>query len=318
MQQSIGLTASPENSDELLTQYYVCSVWTVTRAPTSRMVQRSFARPSNRFAMPQSRLATPAEPASAAAAPIVEARALTRRFGTLVAIDHVSLSIAPGEVFALIGPNGAGKSTLMKMFTTLLAPSSGQAVVAGYDIAAEPQKVRSHIGYVPQILSADGELTGYENMLLSARLYLIPAAERAGKIAQALEMMGLTEAKDRLVQTYSGGMARRLEIAQSTLHRPAVLFMDEPTVGLDPGGRRTVWEHVDALKREIGAAVVFSTHYMDEAEAVCDRLALISGGKVAALGRPAELKARLGADATLDDVFTTLTGERIGEGGKPQ
>jgi ABC-2 type transport system ATP-binding protein len=282
------------------------------------MVQRSFARPSNRFAMPQSRLATPAEPASAAAAPIVEARALTRRFGTLVAIDHVSLSIAPGEVFALIGPNGAGKSTLMKMFTTLLAPSSGQAVVAGYDIAAEPQKVRSHIGYVPQILSADGELTGYENMLLSARLYLIPAAERAGKIAQALEMMGLTEAKDRLVQTYSGGMARRLEIAQSTLHRPAVLFMDEPTVGLDPGGRRTVWEHVDALKREIGAAVVFSTHYMDEAEAVCDRLALISGGKVAALGRPAELKARLGADATLDDVFTTLTGERIGEGGKPQ
>jgi ABC-2 type transport system ATP-binding protein len=256
--------------------------------------------------------------AAQAAGPIVEARALTRRFGPVTAVDHVSLTIAAGEVFALIGPNGAGKSTLMKMFTTMLAPSSGQAIIAGYDVAREPQQVRSRIGYVPQVLSADGELTGYENMLLSARLYLIPAAERAAKVAAALEMMGLTEVKNRLVQTYSGGMARRLEIAQSTLHRPAVLFMDEPTVGLDPGGRRAVWEHVQALRREIGAAVVFSTHYMDEAEEVCDRLALIAGGKVAALGAPAELKARLGAEATLDDVFTQLTGTRIDAGGKPQ
>ena len=175
-------------------------------------------------------------------------------------------------------------------------------------MAKAPQQVRSHIGYVPQVLSADGELTGYENMMLSARLYLIPAAERAAKVAAALAMMGLTEARDRLVQTYSGGMARRLEIAQSTLHRPAVLFMDEPTVGLDPGGRRAVWAHVQDLRRKIGAAVVFSTHYMDEAEEVCDRLALIAGGKVAAIGTPAELKARLGGDATLDDVFTQLTG----------
>jgi ABC-2 type transport system ATP-binding protein len=242
---------------------------------------------------------------------IVEARDLTRRFGALTAVDHISFSIAPGEVFALIGPNGAGKSTLMKMFTTLLPPTSGQAIIAGFDVALHPQQVRSHIGYVPQVLSADGELTGYENMLLSARLYLIPAAERAGKVAAALAMMHLTDAKDRLVQTYSGGMARRLEIAQSTLHRPAVLFMDEPTVGLDPGGRRAVWEHVETLQREIGAAVVFSTHYMDEAEEVCDRLALISGGKVAAIGTPDELKARLGADASLDDVFTELTGARI-------
>jgi ABC-2 type transport system ATP-binding protein len=247
--------------------------------------------------------------------PIVEARDLSRRFGALVAVDRVSFSIAPGETFALIGPNGAGKSTLMKMFTTLLPPTSGQAIIAGLDVAKSPQQVRSRIGYVPQVLSADGELTGYENMLLSARLYLIPAAERAAKVAAALAMMGLTEAKDRLVQTYSGGMARRLEIAQSTLHRPAVLFMDEPTVGLDPGGRRTVWEHVATLRREIGAAVVFSTHYMDETEAVCDRLALISGGRLAAIGTPAELRARLGGDATLDDVFTELTGGRIGPGG---
>jgi ABC-2 type transport system ATP-binding protein len=256
-------------------------------------------------------------PEAAPSDPIVEARDLTRRFGSLVAVDHVSFSIAAGEVFALIGPNGAGKRTLMKMFTTMLPPTSGQVVIAGFDAARAPQQVRSRIGYVPQVLSADGELTGYENMILSARLYLIPAAERRARVTAALAMMGLTDARDRLVQTYSGGMARRLEIAQSTLHRPAVLFMDEPTVGLDPGGRRAVWAHVETLRREIGAAVVFSTHYMDEAEEVCDRLALISGGRVAAIGAPADLKARLGGDATLDDVFTELTGARVGPAGAP-
>ncbi len=239
--------------------------------------------------------------------PMVEAKALTRRFGAVLAVDHLSLAIRPGEVFALIGPNGAGKSTLMKMFTTLLQPTSGQAIVAGADVARDPQAVRRRIGYVPQVLSADGELTGYENMLLSSRLYLIPRAERAQKVADGLALMGLTEAKDRRVQTYSGGMARRLEIAQSTLHRPAVLFMDEPTVGLDPGGRRTVWDYVRVLKDKIGATVVFSTHDMAEADAVCDRLALIFGGKVAVLGTPAELRARVGEDATLDDVFTRFT-----------
>ena len=259
--------------------------------------------------------AFPPQGVPAAAGPIVEARALTRKFGPVVAVDHVSFSIAPGEVFALIGPNGAGKSTLMKMFTTLLPPTSGQAIIAGLDVARSPQQVRGRIGYVPQILSADGELTGRENMMLSARLYLIPGAERARRVAAALAMMGLEEAKDRLVQTYSGGMARRLEIAQSTLHRPAVLFMDEPTVGLDPGGRRAVWEHVETLRAQIGAAVVFSTHYMDEAEEVCDRLALIAGGKVAAIGTPNELKAKLGGDASLDDVFTQLTGTRIAAAG---
>jgi len=253
---------------------------------------------------------------TAAAAPIVEARGLTRRFGALTAVDHVSFGIAPGEVFALIGPNGAGKSTLMKMFTTMLPPTSGQALVAGFDVARKPQAVRRRIGYVPQLLSADGELTGYENLLLSSRLYLVPRAERAEKVAGALALMGLADAKDRLVQTYSGGMARRLEIAQSTLHRPAVLFMDEPTVGLDPVGRRAVWSHVDALRREMGSAVVFSTHYMDEAEEVCDRLALIAGGRLAALGSPEALKASLGPGSTLDDVFAELTGFRLTPDGK--
>jgi ABC-2 type transport system ATP-binding protein len=246
---------------------------------------------------------------------IVEADRLTRRFGALVAVDDVSFRISAGETFALIGPNGAGKSTVMKMLTTMLPPSSGRATIAGYDVAREPQQVRAHIGYVPQLLSADGELSGYENMQLSARLYLIPGRERAARIARALGMMGLIEAKDRLVRTYSGGMARRLEIAQSALHRPSVLFMDEPTVGLDPGGRRTVWEHVARLQAEIGAAVVFSTHYMDEAEAVCDRLALFQNGRVVALGTPAELRAAQGAGATLDDVFTSLTGTPLGQAG---
>jgi ABC-2 type transport system ATP-binding protein len=244
----------------------------------------------------------------AAPGPIVQVQDLTRRFGAVLAVDHISLDIAAGEVFALIGPNGAGKSTLMKMLTTMIPPTSGRALVAGFDVARQPQAVRSRIGYVPQLLSADGELTGYENMLLSARLYLTPSGERAERIASALDLMGLTEAKDRLVQTYSGGMARRLEIAQSTLHRPAILFLDEPTVGLDPGGRKAVWDHVEALRKEMGSAVVFSTHYMDEAEAVCDRLALVARGRIVAMGTPAELKARLGGEATLDDVFNQLTG----------
>jgi ABC-2 type transport system ATP-binding protein len=256
-------------------------------------------------------------PARSSSKPIVEACNLTRRFGPVVAVESVSFVILRGETFGLIGPNGAGKSTLMKMLTTMLPPTSGQASVAGFDVTRQPQAVRAHIGYVPQLLSADGELTGYENMQLSARLYLIPAHQRAARIAAALDMMGLTEAKDRLVRTYSGGMARRLEIAQSTMHQPAVLFMDEPTVGLDPSGRRAVWEHVETLRAATRAAVVFSTHYMDEAEDVCDRIALISDGRLAAIGTPEELKAALGPSASLDDVFTELTGRRIGQGGAP-
>jgi ABC-2 type transport system ATP-binding protein len=241
---------------------------------------------------------------------------IVKRFGSVTALDGVSMYLARGEILGILGDNGAGKSTLMKMLTTMLPPTSGGASVAGYDVARQPQAVRAHIGYVPQLLSADGELTGYENMQLSARLYLIPARERGRRIEAALAMMGLSDAKDRLVRTYSGGMARRLEIAQSTLHRPAVLFMDEPTVGLDPVGRRTVWTHVRELRDRIGAAIVFSTHYMDEAEDVCDRIALIHDGRLAALGAPAELKAALGPNATLDDVFAELAGVRIGQEGQ--
>lgn len=247
---------------------------------------------------------------------VVETAGLTRQFGAFAAVTDVSLSIYLGEIFGLIGPNGAGKSTLIKMLTTMLPPSSGRARVAGFDVSTQPAEVRKRIGYVPQLLSADGELTGYENMLLSSRLYLIPRGERERRIADALAMMGLSEFGDRLVRNYSGGMIRRLEIAQSTLHRPAVLFMDEPTVGLDPTGRHTVWEHVRELRQDLRAAIVVTTHYMDEAQELCDRVAVMHAGRIETVGTPAELKAKIGPTATLDDVFTALTGGEIeAEGG---
>jgi ABC-2 type transport system ATP-binding protein len=236
----------------------------------------------------------------------VQTSALTRAFGGLVAVDQVTLAINAGEIFGLIGPNGAGKSTLIKMLTTLLPPTSGSATVAGFDIVSQPAEVRRHIGYVPQLLSADGSLTGYENLLLSGRLYGIPRRERTERITRALARMGLTDAADHLVGHYSGGMIRRLEIAQSLLHRPTVLFLDEPTVGLDPGARETVWEHVLDLRTRFGRTMIVTSHHMDEIDAFCDRIALIDRGRIAAVGTPAELKARVGPDATLDDVFIRL------------
>ncbi len=247
-------------------------------------------------------------------APVIETFGLTRRFGTLTAVDAASLRVARGEIFGLIGPNGAGKSTLIKMLTTMLPPSEGRATVAGFDLRAQAAEVRRRIGYVPQLLSADGELTGYENLLLSARLYLVPRKEREQRIRDALALMGLIEVRDRLVRQYSGGMIRRLEIAQSTLHSPAIIFLDEPTEGLDPVGRHTVWLHILDLRARLGAAVVVTTHYMDEADMLCDRIALLDHGRISVIDTPAALKERLGAHATLDDVFAEMTGESSDRG----
>jgi len=246
---------------------------------------------------------------------IVETFGLTRRFGAFTAVDAVSLAIRPGEIFGLIGPNGAGKSTLVKMLTTMLLPSAGRAVIAGYDVVRAPAKVRAHIGYVPQLLSADGALTGYENLLFSARLYLIPRREREARIQAAIERMGLAEAANRLVQGYSGGMIRRLEIAQSMIHEPPVLFMDEPTVGLDPAARRAVWDHVRQVKATLGTTIIMTTHLMEEADEMCDRIGVLHAGKLEETGTPAQLKARLGPDATLDDVFAHITGAELESGG---
>ncbi len=172
---------------------------------------------------------------------ILETQALTRTFGTLTAVEAMTLSVARGEVFGLLGPNGAGKTTAIKMLTTLLPPTSGTARVAGFDITRDPNKVRREIGYVPQMLSVDGSLTGYENLLIFAKLYDIVRAERQSRVREALSLVGLSDAAHKLVREYSGGMIRRLEIAQSTLHRPRLLFLDEPTVGLDPIARQAIW-----------------------------------------------------------------------------
>lgn len=245
---------------------------------------------------------------SAPAAPesSVHLSELTRQFGDFIAVDHISFDVGVGEIFGLIGPNGAGKSTAIKMLTTLLPPTSGTATVAGYDIIREPAEVRRRIGYVPQLLSADGSLTGYENLLLSARLYGIPRQEQPSRIREALHIMGLADVADHLVSRYSGGMIRRLEIALSMLHRPAVLFMDEPTVGLDPAARDAVWDHILDLRQRLQTTIMVTSHYMEEVEALCQRVALIAQGRVAAIGTPQELKSRIGPNATLDDVFEAL------------
>jgi len=247
--------------------------------------------------------------------PAIKTIGLTRRFGSLVAVDHLDLEVEPAQIFGLIGPNGAGKSVMVKMLTTLLPPTAGSARVAGFDIVREASQVRRHIGYVPQLLSADGALSGRENMLLSARLYGIPRRERKERIDEALSVMGLSDVAGNLVRSYSGGMIRRLEIAQSMLHRPRVLFMDEPTVGLDPIARRAVWEHVQALRERFRTTMLITTHYMDEVEELCERVALIHLGRVAAVGSPRALKAGLGPNATLDDVFRHVTGVEMVSGG---
>jgi len=245
----------------------------------------------------------------------IETIALTRRFGDMTAVDHINLGVPYGQIFGLLGPNGAGKSTTIKMLTTLLDPTSGTAIVAGFDVAKAPAEVRRRIGYVPQMLSADGALTGCENLMLSAKLYGMARADRNSRVNEALQFMGLSAAGGKLVKTYSGGMIRRLEVAQAMLHRPNVLFLDEPTIGLDPVARHTVWERLRDLRRDFNMTILITTHDMDEADALCDVLALLHLGKVAVTGKPADLKAALGAAATLDDVFVHYSGAAIEEGG---
>jgi ABC-2 type transport system ATP-binding protein len=242
---------------------------------------------------------------------ILETKSLTKRFRSLVAVDQVSISISQGEMFGLVGPNGAGKTTVIKMLTTLLAPTSGDAWVAGYDVVHHSAQVRRVIGYVPQLLSADGSLTAYENLLIFAKLYHIPRRERGIRIHDALSFMGLDEVSDKMVREYSGGMIRRLEIAESMLHRPRVLFLDEPTVGLDPIARKAVWDHIQRLRSDFGTTILLTTHYMEEADELCDRVAIMHLGKIAAIGTPSELKATVGEGATLDDVFVHYSGYEV-------
>jgi ABC-2 type transport system ATP-binding protein len=245
----------------------------------------------------------------------VAAAGLVVRFGALTAVDEVSLEIERGEVFGLLGPNGAGKTTTLRVLTTLLPADAGDAEVAGYDVRTDGLAVRASIGYVPQALSADGALTARENLDFYARVTAVPRSERAQRIADAVDSMELEPVLDRLARTFSGGMLRRLEIATALLNRPEVLFLDEPTVGLDPTARALVWERVHALRAEAGTTIVVTTHLMEEAERHCDRLAIMDGGRIVALGTPAELMAGHGT-RSLEDVFRAVTGHAISEEGR--
>ena len=240
---------------------------------------------------------------------VIELKALSRRFGNLIAVDSISLCVKAGEVFGLLGSNGAGKTTAIKMLTTLLPPSSGDALVAGLSIKTQSVGVRRAIGYVPQAVSVDGSLTGYENLLIFAKLYDIPGREREKRIRETLEFMGLSGDGRRLVNEYSGGMVRRLEIALSTLHRPKVLFLDEPTVGLDPIARDAVWNLLMGLRDKYGTTLFFTTHYMEEAESYCDRIAIMQMGTIAAMGTCTELEASFGGRShSLNEVFSHYAG----------
>jgi len=237
---------------------------------------------------------------------------LTRTFGDFTAVDALDLTVEAGEVFGLLGPNGAGKSTAIKMLTTLLPPTSGDASIGGFSIRKSPNEVRRIIGYVPQMLAADGSLTGYENLMLFAKLYDVPWSQCRQRVLDALAFMGLQEVAGKKVKHYSGGMIRRLEIAQSMLHRPKLLFLDEPTVGLDPIGRKAVWDHILELKNQFGTTVFLTTHLMEEADKLCNRVAFMSRGKLAVVGAPEQLKASLGKEGvSLEDVFIHYTADRL-------
>jgi ABC-2 type transport system ATP-binding protein len=237
---------------------------------------------------------------------------LVVRFDRTLAVGGVSFAVAPGEVFGLLGPNGAGKTTTIRVLTTLLPPSDGRALVAGHDVRSESLAVRASIGYIPQAISVDGALTAHENLDFYARVTGVPGRERKARIEQAIASMQLEAMLDRLARTLSGGMLRRLEIATALLNRPSVLFLDEPTVGLDPSARRMVWEHLGALREQVGTTILVTTHLMEEAERYCERLAIMDMGRLVEQGEPAELLERHGTDS-LEEVFTAVTGRAIDE-----
>jgi len=239
---------------------------------------------------------------------------LVVRFGEVEAVAGVSFDVGGGEVFGLLGPNGAGKTTTIRVLTTLLRPTEGSAFVAGHDVVRDGLAVRQAIGYVPQAISIDGALTAHENLEFYGRATGVPRRDRRARIEEAVDAMQLESFLDRLGRTLSGGMLRRLEIATALLKQPAVLFLDEPTVGLDPTARRLVWERLEALREQAGTTILVTTHQMEEAERQCDRIAIMALGRIAAEGSPAELRARFGVPV-LEDVFTEATGGRLDEGG---
>jgi ABC-2 type transport system ATP-binding protein len=222
--------------------------------------------------------------------PAIAVEHAVKRYGDFEAVKDVSFSVAEGEIFGLLGPNGAGKSTLIRMMTTLIPLTAGRAIVAGHDVAKDPDAVRRVIGVIPQALTSDPDLTVEENLSIYAKLYSVPKAERLKNIAEVLEAVDLSKWRDAQTKTLSGGMRRRLEIARGLVHNPSIFFLDEPTTGLDPVSRIAVWEMLNNLRASRNLTILLTTHYMEEADKLCDRLAIVDHGKLVALGTPIELK----------------------------
>ncbi len=250
---------------------------------------------------------------------IIEVKDLTKQFDHFTAVNRINFTVNKGETFAFLGPNGAGKSTTIKMLITLLKPTSGSGMIAGHDIVHNSAEVRKVIGYVPQMISVDGSLTAYENLILMARLYDIPSDQREERVQKTLSFLEMENQKNSLVRTFSGGMVRKLEIGQAILHRPQVLFLDEPTSGLDPIVKQSVWKHLLELRDSFGTTIFFTTHQMDEAEEMSNRVAIMHNGKIATLGTVPELKEKTGIkDATLEDAFIFFSGASLQETGNLQ
>jgi len=233
----------------------------------------------------------------------IEVNQITKRFGDFTAVDGVSFSVEHGEIFALLGPNGAGKSTLIRMLTTLLPPTSGAAMICGHDVLKDANPVRRLIGVIPQAMTSDMELSVEENLLIYAKLYGVPRERRRRLMANLIEAVELTKWKDKPVKNLSGGMRRRVEIARGLVHEPRVFFLDEPTTGLDPVSRVAVWEMLRQLKQKRDLTVLLTTHYMDEADKLCDRIAIIDHGKLVALDSPMKLKASISGSNILEVSF---------------
>ena len=236
----------------------------------------------------------------------IEVEHLTKQFGALTAVNDVSFQVADREIFGLLGPNGAGKTTLIRMMTTLTPPTSGTARIAGHDIRTDADGVRHALGVIPQAFTSDPELTANENMLIHAKLYGVPAATRTKLIHDLLESVDLLKFQDALVRTFSGGMRRRLEIARGLVHSPRILFLDEPTTGLDPVSRTNVWEMIRNMRDKSKLTILLTTHYMDEADKLCDRIAIVDHGKMVALDTPTALKDSVPGTDTVEAEFDEM------------
>jgi len=241
-----------------------------------------------------------------ASPPAIEVERLTKCFGDFCAVDALSFTVNCGEVFGLLGPNGAGKSTLIRMLTTLVPPTSGTARVNGFDVARAPNDVRQSIGVIPQAMTSDLDLSAEENLSIFAKFYGIPREQRRRTITALLEAVDLTAWRDKPVKNFSGGMRRRLEIARGLVHEPRIFFLDEPTTGLDPVSRVSVWEMLSRLKRERDLTILVTTHYMDEADKLCDRIAIVDHGKLKALDSPLKLKASIPGRNVIEVSFTSV------------